>query len=265
MTDPFVVCDISDAIATATLNVAAKLNPLLTPLQLRLREVLAQVRADKSVRAMILTGAGKGFCAGADLSSLDTGQKQSLGQAAAESIDRLTNPIIRELRELPFPVVSAVNGPAAGAGVGLALAADIVLAARSAYFYLPFLPKLGIVPDAGCTWFLPRLVGPARALGLTLLGEKLSAERAVQWGLIWECVDDVALLGRARILAKQLATMPAHAALEARRAFGAAERNTLPEQLQYECDRQRELIDGPAFAEGARAFMEKRAPVFRER
>jgi len=265
MNDRLVVCDISDGIATVILSDATKLNPISTPLLVRLREVLAQVRDDKSVRAMILTGAGKGFCAGADLSSIDTSQKVSLGQAAAESMDRLINPIIRELRELPFPVVSAVNGPAAGAGVGLALAADITLAARSAFFYLPFLPKLGIVPDAGCSWFLPRLVGHGRALGLTLLGEKLSAERAEQWGLIWECVDHVALLDRARVLATQLAALPVHATLEARRAFAAAEHHTLDEQLQYERDRLRELIDGPAFSEGVRAFMEKRAPVFRDR
>lgn len=262
MNDQLVVCEIADGIATVILSDATKLNPISTRLQVRLRELLAKIHYDKSVRAMILTGAGKGFCAGADLSSIDTGQKLSLGQAAAESMDRLTNPIVRELRELPFPVISAVNGPAAGAGVGLALAADIVLAARSAYFYLPFLPKLGIVPDAGCTWFMPRLIGHGRALGLTLLGEKLSAERAEQWGLIWECVDDAALLSRASIVARQLAALPAHAAIEARRAFDASERHTLSEQLQYERDRQRALIDGPSFSEGVRAFMGKRVPKF---
>jgi len=265
MNDQVVICDISDSVATVTLNEPTKLNPMSTQLQVRLREVLVQLRDDKSVRAMILTGAGKGFCAGTDLRSTDSGEQQSRGQAAADIIGRLLHPIILELRELPFPVVSAINGPAAGAGVGLALAADIILAARSAYFYLPFLPKMGIVPDAGCTWFLPRLIGPGRALSLALLGERLSAERAAQWGLIWECVDDAELLGRARLLAKQLAAMPAHAALEARRAFAAAERHTLSEQLHYECDRQRELIDGPAFSEGARAFLEKRQPVFGER
>lgn len=248
--------------ATITLNDPAKLNSISVPMQERLLEVLVQLRGDNSVRAAILTGAGRGFCAGADLTAIAPPQGRSLREFAAEGMDRLLNPIIRAFRELPFPVVSAVNGAAAGAGVGLALAADLVLAARSAYFYLPFLPRLGIIPDAGCTWFLPRLLGPGRTMGLALLGEKLSAEKAERWGLIWECVDDASLPQRARAVASQLASLPSHAALEARRAFDAASRNTLAEQLQYERDRQCELIGGPAFAEGVRAFMEKRPPIF---
>jgi len=259
MNDQLVQCDVCDGVASVTLNDPAKLNPISELLQARLREVLAQLRDDKSVRAMIVTGAGKGFCVGADLGSMGAGGTRSLGEATADSMDRLSNPIIHEIRELPFPVICAVNGPAAGGGVGVALAADITLAARSAYFYLPFLPRLGIVPDLGCTWFLPRLVGRGRALGLALLDERLSAERAEQWGLVWQCVDDGALLDRARELAARLARLPSHAILEARRAFDSAERHTLSEQLQYERDRQRELIDRPAFSEGVRAFMEKRA------
>lgn len=257
-----VICECSDGVATLTLNDAAKLNPFSRPMREQLHEVLAQLRSDKSVRAAILTGAGKAFCAGADLSTIAPPQGGSRGAAAAAEMDRAINPIIRAFRELPFPVISAVNGAAAGSGVGLALAADLVLAARSAYFYLPFLPRLGIIPDAGCTWFLPRLLGPGRTMGLALLGEKLSAEKAERWGLIWECVDDASLPHRARAVAERLASLPRHAVLEARRAFDAASRNTLADQLQYERDRQRELIDGPAFAEGVRAFMEKRPPIF---
>jgi 2-(1,2-epoxy-1,2-dihydrophenyl)acetyl-CoA isomerase len=166
------------------------------------------------------------------------------------------------MRALPVPVVCAVNGAAAGAGVGLALAGDVTIAAKSAYFYLSFLPKLGIVPDLGCTWIIPRLVGPARAMGMSLLDERLGAERAAQWGLIWACVEDDALLLEAQQLAQRLARLPAHAVIEARRAFEASARHTLPEQLHYESERQRELLNRPSFAEGVAAFLQKRAPNF---
>ncbi|HZF85787.1 MAG TPA: enoyl-CoA hydratase-related protein, partial [Burkholderiaceae bacterium] len=141
-------------------------------------------------------------------------------------------------------------------------AADVVLAARSAYFYLPFLPRLGIVPDLGCTWFVPRLVGPARAMGLALLDEKLEAERAAQWGLIWAAVPDDMLTLEAHRTARKLAALPAHAVAEARAAFAQSERHTLDEQLHYESERQRRLVGGPAFREGVAAFLGKRAPVF---
>jgi 2-(1,2-epoxy-1,2-dihydrophenyl)acetyl-CoA isomerase len=177
----------------------------------------------------------------------------------------MSNPLIEELRALPVPVVCAVNGPAAGAGVGLALACDIVVAARSAYFYLPFLPKLGIVPDLGCTWFIPRRVGPARAMGMALLDEKLGAETAAQWGLIWACIDDKLLLLEASKIAQRLAQLPVHAVIEARKAIEQSERHSLPDQLHYESERQRELIEQPTFAEGVMAFLQKRAPVFPKR
>lgn len=257
-----VTCAVVDGIASITLNDTARLNAITRPMLEGLLEVQAQLRGDPSVRAAILTGEGRGFCAGADLSTMSPPEGRTLGDIAADEMDRFLNAVIRGFRELPFPVVSAVNGPAAGAGVGFALAADLVLAARSAYFYLPFLSRLGIIPDAGCTWFLPHLLGAGRTMGLALLGEKLSAEKAEQWGLIWECVDDTSLAQRARAVAGQLKSLPRHAALEARRAFDAASRNTLAEQLRYECDRQRELIDGAAFAEGVRAFLEKRPPSF---
>ena len=263
---PAVLCELEDGVATLTLNLPAKLNPVALDLQQELRDILARLRDDHAVRAVVLTGAGKAFCVGADLSAMKPPEGgQSLGDQTATWMQSLSNPLIEELRALPVPVVCAVNGPAAGAGVGLALACDIVIAARSAYFYLPFLPKLGIVPDLGCTWFIPRRVGPARALGMALLDERLDAETAVQWGLIWASVDDGLLLLEALKIAQRLARLPAHAVLEARRAIEASERHTLPEQLHYESERQRDLLERPSFGEGVAAFLQKRAPVFAPR
>ncbi|MDM0027922.1 enoyl-CoA hydratase-related protein [Variovorax saccharolyticus] len=252
-----------EGIATITLNLPAKLNPIALDLQQELRECLARVRGDSQVRAVVLTGAGKAFCVGADLSAMRPPEEgKTLGDQTADWMQSMSNPLIQELRELPVPVVCAVNGPAAGAGVGLALACDIVVAARSAYFYLPFLPKLGIVPDLGCTWFIPRRVGPARAMGMALLDQKLGAETAAQWGLIWAAFDDGALGSEALSIAQRLSRLPAHAVQEARRALEQSERHTLPEQLHYESERQRELIGRPSFAEGVTAFLHKRSPVF---
>ncbi len=258
-----VLCTIDDGVATLTLNLPDKLNPIAKDLQLALRDALARIADDRSVRAAVLTGAGKAFCAGADLSAMNKPEPGStLGDDTAKWMQELSNPLIQSIRELPVPVVCALNGAAAGAGVGLALACDVVVAARSAYFYLSFLPKLGIVPDLGCTWFLPRLVGPARAMGMALLDERLSAEKAAQWGLVWACVDDDALPAEALKVAHRLARLPAHAVQEARQAFAHAERSTLPEQLHYESERQRELLNRPAFTEGVAAFLQKRLPSF---
>ncbi len=261
-----VLWELKSGVATLTLNLPARLNPIALDLQHALRDALARVRDDRSVRAVVLTGAGKAFCVGADLSAMREPEGgKTLGDQTAEWMQSVSNPLIEEIRALPVPVVCAVNGAAAGAGVGLALAGDVVLAARSAYFYLPFLPKLGIVPDLGCTWFVPRLVGAARAMGMSLLDERLSAERAAQWGLIWASVEDDLLFAEAQQVAQRLARLPAHAVLEARRAFEASARHTLPQQLHYESERQRELIEAPSFTEGVSAFLQKRAPVFPER
>jgi 2-(1,2-epoxy-1,2-dihydrophenyl)acetyl-CoA isomerase len=251
-------------VAVLRFNDPGKLNPISIPLQQRFRDALVEVREDRGLRALVVSGIGKAFCVGADLKSMNASDAipGHLGDHTAEMMTSLSNPLILALRELPLPVISAVNGPAAGAGVGIALAADVVLAARSAYFYLPFLPRLGIVPDLGTTWFLERLVGRSRALAMSLLGERLSAEQAAQWGLAWACVDDAALMPEALALARRMARLPAHAVLEARRAFDAAEHNGLAQQLAYEAGRQRELVAGPAFAEGVRAFIEKRDPLF---
>lgn len=257
--------DRDGAVAIAVLDNAAGLNALTLPMQTALRALLAEVRADRSVRALLLVAEGRAFCVGADLSSLgapEPNDERTLGERTAQWMRGLTNPLVQELHEMPVPVVAAVNGPCAGGGVGLALAADIVIAARSAYFYLPFIAKLGIVPDVGSSWFVQRLAGRGRALGLALTGERLHAEQAVAWGLAWAVVDDGALRERALELAQRLTLLPAHGALEARRAVDAAARHTLAEQLEYEAQRQSELLNRPSFLEGVQAFFAKRAPRF---
>lgn len=258
-------------IALIVLQDSARMNPLGRPLQLRLRELLAEVREDTSLRALVLTAEGRGFCVGADLSSMGGAQGgaqadgRTLGAQTADNMQQLSNRLILDLQQLPVPVVCAINGAAAGAGVGLALAGDVALAARSAYFYLPFLPRLGIVPDLGTTWFIERRLGRARALGLSLLGDRLGAQQAADWGLVWACVDDEALREQALATAARLARLPAGAVLEARRALDHAAASTLEQQLHYEAERQRDLVGAPAFMEGVQAFMQKREPVFAPR
>lgn len=250
-------------IAILSLNIPSRLNPLTRPLQEALRAQLARLRDEGEVRAVVLTGAGRAFCVGADLGGMEATASGSLGAQVAHEMETLSNRLIEDLRSMPFPVVNAINGPVAGAGVGVALAADVVIAARSAYFYLPFMPRLGIVPDLGSTWFLERLVGRARAVGMSLLGERLSGEQAAQWGLVWSCVEDAELRTQAVAVAHRLARLPAHAAKEIRAAYESAASQSLVGQMSYEAQRQRELIDHPDFGEGVKAFMEKREPVFR--
>lgn len=255
---------LAEGVAVLALNDPDTMNALSIPLQQELRHAIATVRENRSVRALLLIGTDRAFCSGADLSSMSGGgvAGESLGQNVGRMMRELSNPLILDLQALPVPVVAAVNGAAAGAGVSLALAADVVVAARSAYFLLTFLPRLGLVPDLGATWHLPRLVGRARAMALTLLGDRLSAEQAAEWGLIWACVDDEVLMDEAQALAARLASAPRHAALEARLAFDAANGSDLPQQLAYEAMRQEQLADQPTFQEGVCAFLEKRRPNF---
>jgi 2-(1,2-epoxy-1,2-dihydrophenyl)acetyl-CoA isomerase len=264
---PLVRCEVVDGVATLTLQHPTKPNPLTQPLQRELLAMLRHLQVDTAVRAVVLTAAGKAFCVGADLEEMQqaAAENPSLGEWTAGFMAELTNPIMLALRALPVPVVCAVNGAAAGAGAGLAMAGDVLLMAQSSYLYLPFVPRLGIVPDMGSTWLLPRRLGRQRALALTLLGERLSAAQALDWGLAWACVPDAELADQAQAMARRLARLPADAVLEARRAFDMAERNDLAQQLDYERDRQRELIDRPAFTEGVKAFLEKREPVFAPR
>ncbi len=265
-----VLYEVSEGVAVVTLNEGERMNPLSESLQAGLLDAIDRIQCDSAVRAMLLTARGRCFCAGADLK--DFGERaarpatgESLGAYVGRMLQETGNPIIRGLRSLPVPVVCAVNGAAAGGGFGLSLAADMVIAARSAFFYAPFVPALGIVPDMGATWAATRTLGRARTAGLMLTGHKLSAERAAQWGLIWACVDDDALQEEALALARELAQLPAHAIRETRALLDAAEHNTLDEQLALEQQRQAELIDGESFAEGLRAFAERRRPRFRGR
>jgi 2-(1,2-epoxy-1,2-dihydrophenyl)acetyl-CoA isomerase len=206
-----------------------------------------------------LTGAGRGFCAGQDLADelAKAGETSALGGV----LEAYYNPLVRKLRELPFPVVAAVNGVAAGAGANIALACDIVLAARSASFVQAF-AKVGLIPDSGGTWFLPRLVGSARARGLALTSEPLPAEKAEAWGLIWKTFDDGALMTEAEKLCTEFAAAPTIGLALTKRALDESWGNDLETQLDLERELQRQASLTPDYAEGVRAFMEKRKPVF---
>jgi len=181
--------------------------------------------------------------------------------APSKSLETYYNPLVRKLRSLPFPVVAAINGVAAGAGCNIALACDIVIAARSANFVQSF-ARIGLIPDSGGTWFLPRLVGDARARGLVLLAELLPAEKAEQWGLIWKCVDDASLLAEAHKLCERFAAAPTQGLAMIKRALNASAGNDLDTQLDLERDLQNVARETPDYAEGVRAFMEKRKPKF---
>jgi 2-(1,2-epoxy-1,2-dihydrophenyl)acetyl-CoA isomerase len=249
----------TDGVARLTLNRPDKLNSFTSAMHAEVRDALARVRAD-GARVLVLTGAGRGFCAGQDLSdrAVAPGGK---GADLGESIEKNYAPLVLALRSLPLPVIAAVNGVAAGAGANLALACDLVIAARSASFVQAFC-RLGLVPDSGGTWFLPRLAGNARALGLAMLGDKLPAADAASWGLIWRCVEDAELAGVVDGLAAQLAAAPTLGLARTKQAIYGAWERTLAEQLDVERDLQRELGWSQDYAEGVAAFIEKRAPRF---
>jgi 2-(1,2-epoxy-1,2-dihydrophenyl)acetyl-CoA isomerase len=252
--------EVSAGVATLTLNRPERLNSFTVAMHGEVRAALGAVRADRSVRCLVLTGAGRGFCAGQDLADRAVapgGEPLDLG----ESIEKHYKPLVLALRDLPLPVIAAVNGVAAGAGANIALACDLVFAARSASFIQSF-ARLGVVPDCGGTWSLPRLVGQARALGLALLGDKLSAEQAEQWGLIWKCVDDAELMPAVRKAAEQLAAGPTRGLARTKQAIFASSGLTLEASLDLERDLQRELGRSNDYREGVAAFMEKRAPKF---
>ncbi|KDR25759.1 2-(1,2-epoxy-1,2-dihydrophenyl)acetyl-CoA isomerase PaaG [Caballeronia zhejiangensis] len=250
--------DVKTRVATLTLNRPDKLNSFTREMHRELNQALTEIEAGNA-RALVITGAGRGFCAGQDLADLDftPGSMSDLG----DLIDEHFNPLVRRLQALPMPVIAAVNGTAAGAGANLAMACDFVVAARSASFIQAFV-KIGLVPDSGGTWLLSRRVGEARALGLALTGEKLSAEKAEAWGIVWRVVDDAELQQAAAQLAAQLAQQPARAVVAIKKAIRASANRTFDQQLDLERDLQRELGASPDYIEGVAAFKEKRAPRF---
>jgi len=256
---PSILVDRRMGYRVITLNRPARLNAFNEAMHHALRAALADAQADPACGALLLTGAGRAFCAGQDLSDRapGSGPPRDLGQ----SLENFYNPLVRQLRALPFPVVAAVNGMAAGAGASLALHCDIVLAARSAKFVQAF-ARIGLVPDSGSTWLLPRLVGAARARGLALLGEPLDAATAAEWGLIWKAVADDRLMSEAEAICERLAQGATIGLGLIKQALDAAERNDLDAQLALERDLQREAGFTPDYAEGVRAFLDKRAPVF---
>lgn len=250
--------DLTDHVATVTLARPDKMNSLNRTLRLELMEALG--RAGHEGRAVILTGSGRAFCAGQDLGDGGNAAQIDLERTLAEEYE----PLLRLIADCPVPTIAAVNGVAAGAGANIALAADIVLAARSASFIEAF-ARIGLIPDAGGTFWLPRLVGQARAMAMCLLAEPIDAERAAEWGLIWEVVADDLLDARARQIAARLAAGPTVAYRLTKQALRASAANTLDDQLALEARLQGEAGRTRDFAEGVMAFLEKRAPTFEGR
>jgi 2-(1,2-epoxy-1,2-dihydrophenyl)acetyl-CoA isomerase len=247
-------------IARITLNRPDRLNSFTDAMHAELRDALAKLKGDASLRVLLLTGAGRGFCAGQDLSEREVPPGAEPVDIGA-TIERNYKPLVLTLRSLPIPVVCAVNGVAAGAGANVALACDIVIAGKSAFFIQAFC-KIGLLPDAGGTFFLPRLVGIARARGLALLGDRLSGEQAAEWGLIWKCVEDAELSATVDALLQQLASAPTRALAATKEALDAAAGNTLKAQLDVERDLQQMLGRSADFQEGVAAFRAKRPPKF---
>jgi 2-(1,2-epoxy-1,2-dihydrophenyl)acetyl-CoA isomerase len=252
---------IANGIAVLTLNRPDRLNSFTKAMHGEVRDALDKLQADKTVRVLVLTGAGRGFCAGQDLNDRAV-EPGAPGVDLGESGEKYYAPLVTTLRTLPMPVICAVNGVAAGAGANLALACDIVLAAKSASFIEAFC-KLGLIPDTGGTWVLPRLIGPARAMGLALLGDKLPAEKAEEWGLIWRCVPDEALMDEAMAMAEHFAKAPTKGLALTKKAMLASSTNTLEQQLQLEAGMMRELGYSHDYREGVAAFIEKRQPHFK--
>lgn len=251
-------------VAEITLNRPERLNALDRTLVDELCTAARSIAAEPQIRAVLLTGAGRGFSSGADLlqGGLVGAESASPGAAVEKSLLEHFNPMMQAWHDLPVPVVVAVNGVAAGAGMSLALVGDIVIAARSATFLQLFAPKVGLMPDLGSTFFLPRLLGTARAKGLALLGDPLGAADAVQWGLIWECVEDTELLAHARALAQRLSGGPTQAFKRIKQMFNAEPAATMAEQLAREAIAQTALAETRDFAEGLQAFRAKRSPRF---
>ena len=252
------------AVRVLTLNRPAALNSFTAQMNGELRAALEEAAADAAVRAVVITGAGRGFCAGQDLNDPAIKGDGSSPPDVGGVVEKLYKPLALRIRSMPVPVIAAVNGVAAGAGANFALGCDFVVAARSASFIQAF-SKIALIPDCGRTWLLPRLVGRARALGLAMTGDKLPADEAQRIGLIWQCVDDAALMDSALALATKLAAMPTRALAETRRAIDDAMELDYASALSMEAQRQGALGHARDAREGIVAFVEKRAPKFTDR
>jgi 2-(1,2-epoxy-1,2-dihydrophenyl)acetyl-CoA isomerase len=255
-----ILFEVTGGVARLTLNRPDRLNSFNVQMHGEVRDALSQLTNNSEARVLVFTGAGRGFCAGQDLGDRAVapgGQGVDLG----DSIENYYRPLVLALRNLPMPVIGAINGVAAGAGANIALACDLVIASKSASFVQAF-SKLGLVPDSGGTWFLPRLLGNARAMGLAMLGDKLPAEQAAQWGLIWRCVEDAELKSTVDQLATQLAAAPTRGLARTKQAIYESWSHSLEQQLDQERDFQRELGRTQDYAEGVAAFTEKRTPKF---
>lgn len=260
MSDP-VSYEQSAGVATITLNRPDVLNALNDALLSALGAAVSRAADDPTIRAVLMTGAGRGFCAGADLAAGAAAAAQGRRRTSGETLRTFYHPTILRIREMPKPVITAVNGVAAGAGMSLALCGDVVLAAESASFLQAF-SRIGLIPDAGSTWLLPRLAGDSRARALALLAERISADDAHRFGLVWKVYPDATLMDEATRLAAHLATMPTRAFALIKQALNASAANTLETQLELEAELQTQAATSADFAEGVAAFLAKRAPRF---
>ncbi|MBS0608748.1 MAG: 2-(1,2-epoxy-1,2-dihydrophenyl)acetyl-CoA isomerase [Proteobacteria bacterium] len=256
-----ILFSVEAGVARLTLNRPDKLNSFTGAMHAEVRTALDRIQGDTSIRVLVLSGAGRGFCAGQDLADPQMAALDGRMPDIGNVVENHYKPLILRLQNLRVPTIAAVNGTAAGAGCSIALACDLVVASDKASFLQAF-SRIGLVPDTGGTWFLPQRVGMARAMGLALLADKLPAAKAAEWGLIWECVPDAEFIARIDALAAQLASMPTKALVRTRQAMHAAPTHTLEQQLSMEGGFMRELGWSHDYAEGVRAFMEKRAPHF---
>ncbi|MFI8415829.1 2-(1,2-epoxy-1,2-dihydrophenyl)acetyl-CoA isomerase PaaG [Serratia sp. NPDC078593] len=260
MDNAMILSHIEAGVLTLTLNRPDRLNSFNDEMHRQLADALTVAERDDSVRCVVFTGAGRAFCAGQDLNDRTVNAEQQMPDLGL-SVERFYNPLIRRLTSLPKPIVCAVNGVAAGAGAGLAMACDIVIAADNACFIQSFC-KLGLVPDSGCSWFLPRLAGHARAMGMALLGDKITAQQALEWGMIWQMVDSSELTSCVQTLAQHLATQPTYGLGLIKQAIHRAATHTLDQQLDLERDLQRLGGRSDDYREGVSAFFAKRTPSF---